>query len=216
MVCRSITLISLVACSFVLSACVTTSMQGYADLQPPPHSIQHIAVLAPPAAIPALAEEARKIGVLLEDANVILPPTRQYSEGEVRAAMAARGVDGVLVVTVNGDSGVQQRYAGTISNTNYNGTSTSNAMVMGNMIYGSCEVSGTATTTSTPVYRYSRTIVWQARLSDPQTSRKFWVGNGQTQSGGSLFVGDAVNANNAASAIFNDLKSKGLVAPSQT
>jgi hypothetical protein len=42
--------------------------------------------------------------------------------------------------------------------------------------------------------------------------KEFWVGNGQTQSGGSLFVGDAVNAANAASAIFNDLQSKGVIA----
>jgi hypothetical protein len=71
--------------------------------------------------------------------------------------------------------------------------------------------SGTATTTATPIYHYSRAIGFEARLSDPQTSRKYWVGSGQTQSGGSLFVGDAVNAANAASTIFNDLQSKGLI-----
>jgi len=125
--------------------------------------------------------------------------------------MAAHGIDGVLVVNVTGDTGVQQRYAGTIANTSYSGTSSGNAMVMGNMIYGSGMSSGTATTTATPVYHYSRAIGFDARLSDPQTSRKYWVGSGQTQSGGSLFVGDAVNAANAASTIFNDLQSKGLI-----
>ena len=186
-------------------------MQGYADLQPPPHPIQHIAAIAPPALIPALANEASKRSVVLEDANVILPPTRQYNETEIRQAMAAHGIDGVLVVNVTGDTGVQQRYAGTIANTSYSGTSSGNAMVMGNMIYGSGMSSGTATTTATPVYHYSRAIGFDARLSDPQTSRKYWVGSGQTQSGGSLFVGDAVNAANAASTIFNDLQSKGLI-----
>jgi hypothetical protein len=186
-------------------------MQGYADLQPPAHPIQHVAAIAPPALIPALTNEASKRGVVLEDANVILPPTRQYNETEIRQAMAAHGIDGVLVVNVTGDTGVQQRYAGTIANTSYSGTSSGNAMVMGNMIYGSGMSSGTATTTATPVYHYSRAIGFEARLSDPQTSRKYWVGSGQTQSGGSLFVGDAVNAANAASTIFNDLQSKGLI-----
>jgi hypothetical protein len=201
--------------SIMLAGCVTTSMQGYADLQPPPHPFQHIAVIASSALIQPLVSEAAKRGVLLEDANVILPPTRQYNETEIRRAMAAHGIDGVLVVNVIGDTGVQQRYAGTIANTQYTGTSTGSAMVMGNMIYGSGMSSGTATTTSTPIYHYSRAIGFEARLSDPQTSRKFWVGNGQTQSGGSLFVGDAVNAANAASSIFNDLQSKGLISARQ-
>jgi hypothetical protein len=208
-------MLALGASAIGLSACITTSMQGYADLEPPPHPLQHIAVFAPPALLPALASEASKRGVLLEDARVILPPTRQYNEAEVRQAMAARGVDGVLVVNVTGDTGVQQQYAGTIANTSYSGNSSGNAMIVGNMIYGSGMSSGTATTTSTPVYRYSRAIGFEARLSDPQTSRKYWVGSGQTQSGGSLFVGDAVNATNAASSIFNDLQSKGLLAARQ-
>jgi hypothetical protein len=190
---------------------VTTSMQGYADLQPPAHPIQHIAAIAPPALIPALAKEASRRSVLLEDANVILPPTRQYNEAEIRQAMAAHGIDGVLVVNVTGDTGVQQRYAGTITNTDYSSTSSGSAMMMGNMIYGSDMTSGTATTIATPIYHHSRAVAFEARLSDPQTSRKFWVGGGQTKSGGALFMGDATTAADAASAIFNDLHAKGLV-----
>jgi hypothetical protein len=96
-----------------------------------------IAAIAPPALIAAMVKEASKRGVTLEDANVILPPTRQYNETEIRQAMVAHGIDGVLVVNVTGDTGVQQRYAGTIANTSYSETSSGNAMVMGNMIYGS-------------------------------------------------------------------------------
>jgi len=198
-----------------LGGCVTTSMQGYADLQPPAHPIQHIAVIAPPALISALANQASKHGITLEDANVILPPTRQYDEAQIRQAMAAHGIDGVLVVNVTGDTGVQSRYAGTIANTSYSGTSSGNAMVMGNMIYGNGSSYGTATTTSTPVYHYSRAVAFEARLSDPQTSRKFWVGSGQTKSGGSLFMGDATSAADAAASIFNDLQTKGLIQASQ-
>jgi hypothetical protein len=203
------------ACASVLGGCVTTSMQGYADLQPPAHPIQHIAVIAPPALITALAKEAGKRGVTLEDANVILPPTRQYDEAQIRQAMATHGIDGVLVVNVTGDTGVQQRYAGTTANTSYSGTSSGSAMVMGNMIYGNGASYGTATTTATPVYHYSRAVAFEARLSDPQTSRKFWVGSGQTKSGGSLFMGDATSAADAAASIFNDLQTKGLIGVNQ-
>jgi hypothetical protein len=59
----------------------------------PAHPIQHIAAFAGPALLPALASEAKKQGVLLEDALSFLPPTRQYNEAEIRQAMAkARGV----------------------------------------------------------------------------------------------------------------------------
>ena len=143
--------------------------------------------------------------------------------------MSSHGVDAVLVVNVVGDTGVQERYVGTVTNTtssttsSYSGTSSGNAMVMGNMIYGTGTTSGTgithgtgmssgtATTTSTPVYHYSRAVAFEARLSDPQTSRKFWVGSGQTKAGGSLFMGDATSAADAASSIFNDLQTKGLI-----
>jgi hypothetical protein len=208
---RIFAVIVIAASAIALSACVTTSMQGYADLQPPASPIQHIAAIAPPALVPALAREASKRGVVVEDANVILPPTRQYNETEVRQAMAAHGIDGVLVVNVTGDTGVQQQYAGTIADTSYSGTSSGNATVMGNMIYGTGMSSGTATTTTTPIFRYKRATAFEARLSDPQTSRKFWVGGGQTQAGGALFMGDAASASNAASAIFNDLQTKGLI-----
>jgi hypothetical protein len=130
---------------------------------------------------------------------------------EVRQAMVAHGIDGVLVVNVTGDTGVQQQYAGTIANTTYSGASSGSAMVVGNTIYGTGMSSGSATTTATPMYRYNRVVAFQARLSDPQTSRKFWVGSGQVQSGGALFVGDSASASNAASTIFNDLQTKNLI-----
>src|SRR5262249_31716456 len=70
--------------------------------------------------------------------------------------------------------------------------------------------SGTATTTSTPVYHYSRAVAFEARLSDPQTSRKFWVVSGQTKSGGSLFMGAPPTVPPPFSTSF---QTKGLIGP---
>jgi len=200
----------------LISGCVTTSMQGYADLQPPAAPIQHIAAIAPPALIAQLTIEASKRGIILEDANTILPPTRQYTEADVRKAMAAHGVDGVLVVNVTGDTGVRQQYAGTLVNSNSSGIASANGMVVGNMIYGSGSYSGTTTSVATPIYHYSRNVGFEARLSDPVTSRKYWVGAGNTRAGGALFMADATSAADAASAIFNDLQSKGLIGAHST
>src|SRR5712671_1293992 len=159
------------ACATVLAGCVTTSMQGYADLDRPAHPVEHIAVVAPPALIAALTAEAPKHGLVVEDGNVIVPPTRPYKDAEIRQLLATRGVDGVLVVSVTGDSGVQQRYAGTIFSGNYSGTSSGNAMIVGNTISGTAASSGTMSATSAPVYRYGRTVAFHARLSDPKSGR---------------------------------------------
>ncbi len=70
---RLLAVIIIAASATVVGGRVTASMQRYADLRSPTHSIQHIAAIALPSLIPALANEASKRGVALEDANVILP-----------------------------------------------------------------------------------------------------------------------------------------------
>jgi hypothetical protein len=202
----------ILTCVTALAGCVTTSMQGYADLERPSRPVEHIAVVAPPALVAALATESGKHGLIIEDGNVIVPPTRPYRDGEIRQLLTARGVDGVLVVSVTGDTGVQERYAGTIFSGNYSGTSSASAVRVGDTISGTGVSSGTMSATSIPVYRYSRTVAFRARLSDPKSGRNLWVGGGQTRAGGSLFMGDATSARNAASTILNDLREKELIA----
>ena len=155
-----------------------------------------------------MAAESPKHGLVVEDGNIIVPPTRPYKDAEIQQLLATRGVDGVLVVSVTGDTGVQQRYAGTIFSGNYSGTSSGSAVLTGNMISATATSSGTMSATATPVYRYSRTVAFQARLSDPKSGRNLWVGGGQTQAGGALFMGDAASARDAASAILNDLQER--------
>jgi hypothetical protein len=73
-------------------------MQGYADLERRACAIEHVAVVAPPALVAALATESLKYGLIAKDGNVIVPPARQYKDAEIRQLLAIRGVDGVLVV----------------------------------------------------------------------------------------------------------------------
>jgi hypothetical protein len=155
------------ACAAVLAGCVTTSMQGYADLDRPTRPVEHVAVVAPPALLAALATESPKHGLIIEDSNVIVPPTRQYKDAEIRQLLATHGIDAVLVVSVTGDTGVQERYAGTILSGNYS--------------------YGTMTATATPTYRYSRTVAFQARLSDPKSGRNLWVGSSNAGGRGSVY-----------------------------
>jgi hypothetical protein len=206
--------------ALTLSACITTSMQGYADRELPQHPVQRIAILvsAPTNLAVSLqsniAGQAKERGLFAEDVLLILPPTRTYNNTEIKSTLAKDGIDAVLVLNV-GDSGVRKEYAGTYFYGGYSGTSnaTGTATSFGNVTNISVNgtSSGTMSATAVPTYRYSRQSAFQARLLDASTGRTLWVGNGQVQAGGLLFVGDGASAGSAASAIFDDMHNKGII-----
>jgi hypothetical protein len=206
--------------ALTLSACVTTSMQGYADREIPAQPLQRIVVYVaaqgPLAATlqASVGEEARRHRVTADDALAILPPTRTYTDAEIRKTLDANRIDGVLVVNV-GDTGVMKEYAGTFFQASYSGDSIASGTAIGVGSATNISLSGTSsatmTGTATPTYRYKRETNFNARLIDVKSGRNLWVGNGQVTAGGSLFVGDRTSAANAMSAIFNDLQSKGLI-----
>jgi hypothetical protein len=152
--------------------------------------------------------------VLAQDALDVFPPTRTYSDAEIKSELARDGMDAVLVVTV-GDTGIQREYAGTVFYST--GMATTNAMgtasTFGNFtnLSATATTTGQATTITTPRYRYSRQTNFQAKLIEASSGRVLWVGSGDVQAGGLLFVGSGVNANSTATAIFNDLQNKGLI-----
>jgi hypothetical protein len=168
----------------------------------------------------SIADVARKHGIVAEDALTILPPTRTYSDAEVRKAPAERGVDGVLVITV-ADSGVVSQYAGTLFSSSYSGaTSVSGTGTqMGNTstVALSGSTTGTSFGSATPTYRYSRKTDFTARLVEPSSGRNLWVGNGEvsTEGGkgqlGRLTVTDGASSSYAIGAVFDDLQKKGLI-----
>ncbi|MGH6790527.1 MAG: hypothetical protein ACRECC_12715 [Pseudolabrys sp.] len=212
--------------AFGISGCVQTSIQGYADRELPSQTIQHLAVyVAAPGPLAStmqtnIVSEARKHGILAEDALTILPPTRKYTDAEVRKALVERNVDGVLLITV-ADSGVMSQYAGTIFQSSYSGTSLANGTITrtGNMSTVSVNgnYSGTGYGSATPTYRYSRHTAFSARLVEPKSQRNLWVGNGEVNTNGGkgiigrLVVADGVSSSNSISAIFDDLQKKGLI-----
>ena len=215
-----------IAGTLALAGCTSTTIQGYADRDLPSKAAQHIAAyVAAPGPLASsmeasIAEEARKRGILAEDALTILRPTRTYTDAEVRRALAERGVDGVLLITV-ADTGVVSQYAGTIFSGSYSGTGSASGTItnMGNTSAVGLNGSSTGTMygTSTPTYRYSRKTNFTARLVDPQSGRNLWVGNGEvsTEGGrgliGRLTVTDSASSSHAVNAVFDDLQKKGLI-----
>jgi hypothetical protein len=211
-----------VGLAFAVGGCVTTSMQGYADKDLPSQPIAHVAALIT-APLPlsqsmqaSLADEGAKLHVAIDDALTIFPPTRQYTDAEVKHELKERGIDGVLVVNV-GDSGVMQQYAGTILSGGYSGSTTGFATVntyggMSTVNYQGMST-GNFIGSATPVYRSSRQTTFSAKLIEALTGRILWVGNGQIDASGKLFVGIDTSASKAAEAILMDWQTKGIVVP---
>lgn len=203
----------------LLSGCITTSMQGYADRDPPARPVKHLAayVVAPTGLATSfqtsIAQEAAKRGILADDAYILLPPTRSYNDAEIRKVLAATNVDAVLIINV-GDTGVVREYAGTFQaeysgSTDISGTVTRSGNVSSVALAGS--TSGTMTGISSPIHRYSRQTAFRARLVEPATGRSLWVGSGEVSAGGRLFVGNGSSASSSATAIFDDLSAKRLI-----
>ncbi len=207
-------------CPIVLSGCITTAMQGYADRNPPARPVERIVnyVVAPTALASSfqssLAQEAAKRGIAAEDAYALLPPTRTYTDAEIRRVLAESNVDAVLIVNV-GDTGVLKEYAGTFFQGQYSGSTDTSGTIARNGAFSNVALtgnsSGTVTGTSTPMHRYSRQTTFQARLVEAATARNLWVGSGEVSAGGKLFVGNGSSASSSASAIFDDLRAKGII-----
>ena len=188
------------AISVGLAGCITTSMKGYADRSLPDASPRQIATLiSAPTALAnslqaAISREAHNRGIISRDVLEILPPTRSYNDQEIRSALSREKIDAVLIVDI-GDSGVRKEYAGSFFSGTYSGGA------------GFGTISGS----STPDYSYHRQTAFKARLLEASSGRTLWVGGGQVQAGGVLFIGDGANANSTAAAIFDDLQRKGVL-----
>jgi hypothetical protein len=174
-------LLGVVLPALCLVGCIETTMQGYADRELPAKPVSRlVAYVAGPSLLASslqssISEEARKRGVVAQDALLLFPPTRAYTNAEVRQGLADNAVDGVLVINV-GDTGVLQQCAGTILTGEYSGTPTANGTINGfgntSTVSLSGVSSGTMTAAATPVYRYKRETAFTAQLLEPATSRK--------------------------------------------
>src|ERR1700730_12546314 len=104
--------------AIALSACVTTATTGVDGEVASRPGGRLVASVAGPGGLASSIQsginiEARRRGLSAENALALLPPTRRYTDADIRQALADRGIDGVLVINV-GDSGVPRQYAGTI------------------------------------------------------------------------------------------------------
>ena len=180
-----------------LSGCLT-SESGVADRMLPPRQLNRIvAYVAGPAAVAAnlqttISGEARRRGLVADNALALFPPTRSYTDADIRQALAARGVDGVLIINV-GEASVPRQYAGTI-------------------LQGQSTVPSASAAAASSVNGYPRATTFTARLIEPATARNLWDGFGHVETSGVFTADDGSGAASAVAAIFEELQQKGIVA----
>jgi hypothetical protein len=182
--------------TIALSACAATATRDGELVSRPVSRL--VAYVAGPGRLASNIQssiniEARRRGLLADNALNLLPPTRPYTDADIRQALAARGIDGVLIINV-GDSGVPRQYAGTIFQGRYPVSSVTMAAV-------------------TSVNGYPHPTTFTARLLEPATARNLWDGIGDVDTSGLFSADDGTGAASAVAAIFDELQQKGIIAP---
>jgi hypothetical protein len=116
----------------------------------------------------SLASEAAKLHVIVDDAQAIVPPSRQYDDAEIKHDLKERGVDAILVVNI-GDSGIEEHYVGTVLSGGFSGVESGTGTVnsyggISTISYGGT-VSGNSYAVASPIYRATVRRRFQPRLS---------------------------------------------------
>lgn len=144
----------------------------------------------------------------------VLPPTRAYSDGEIREYLANARVDGVLIVALTDDQTASQYLRSIVSGSASTvGTQSGRMSIYGNNAYwsGVAQTNTSARTVATPVYGYRRTAFAAVGLFDRQTGNIAWRGDMRVSGQGALNVTDGVFISAASKEIAYRLKSAQLI-----
>jgi hypothetical protein len=187
----------------MLSACASELVQGEGSPEAPIRPVSRLAayVTGPNSVVSSfqanIAVEAARHGLAAENALLLFPPTHAYADLEIRQGLAARSIEGLLIINI-GDAGVQREYAGTI----FQGRSPI--------------VSGPGAAAVAFVHGYPRQTTFTARLLDTATGRRLWEGAGQFGEKGFLSSGTSPTISESVAVVFDDLQTKRVVGPLDT
>jgi hypothetical protein len=186
----------LAAIAVALTGCLTSSAPNagrMAAIRPVSHFVAYVA--APPALAPrirsSIAAEAGRRGLVADDALALFPPSRSYVDADIRQVLAARAVDGVLIVNV-GETGVPRQFAKTM----FRGPPVAPAAAA-----SVAAINGDPSSTS-----------FTAELIEPAGARSLWNGSGIVDAGGMFSEDDGSGAALTIGALFDELQRKGFLA----
>ena len=193
--------------SALLAACAPAEIQGYADPRPPERPVVSLAALV-------IADEALQSGSERElqraatarhlafvDARALAPPTRAYSDDEIRKELTAHGVDSLLEVTIGYTSARQTVEGGGLGRGFNLGVASGEAMKV---------QFGDRSTGLATGRRTEKPVKFMARLFDLSSGRVVWVGSGQTAAAPE-HLSQMIAVRTSVEAIFRDLATKHLL-----
>lgn len=202
----------------VLCGCVTTEIRDYSDTEHAAQRTRSTAVIAETSDV-GLAEaieqglqtDLAQHGVRTVRMQTLLPPTRAYTDKEVKNKLSRQGIDTVLAVHVL-DSSESSQIIGLYSSGNAHVNTYGTAYGIGNMAYGNAYSNISMNTTTTPIRKFKRHTVAQTQLTDVASGQVVWRGQLETNAGGALFMSDSATASDLALRIVNALAQKGHIA----
>ena len=185
--------------AMALSGCGSALLQSETSPQLSPRPVRAIgAYVAGPNALAAsfqanIAVEATRHGLTADNVSALFPPTRAYTNAEIRQGLAARSIDSVMIIRI-GDAPGQRQYAGTILQERSVGS-------------GGPTAAAIATVNGNPT-----PSTFSARLVDVASGRKLWDGEGQIASGAYSLFANGTTVEDAVATLFDDLQDKGMIA----
>ena len=199
-------ILTVIAASFMLSACITTSVKSYSDSDFKATRVSKILIdlsQMPPSnkdeVEAPLLEKMKLAGVAATPIFSLIPPTKEYSAEQVKALIMQGAYDAILTIQITGDKS-QSTYVGSTSYTNINAYA-----------YGS-RVNANANGFSTPIVAARGVTNFRATLFDPATGKKIWVADLSSEAKGTAFVGKSDKiAADAADALVKKLKEDGKI-----
>jgi hypothetical protein len=200
----------------VTSGCVTTQVKGYTDSKYRGAIIGSVAVLAnsqdvglSEAIESGLESSLKQYGVRTVRSQTILPPTRAYTEQEIRDSLTGNGIAALLIVNIAGSETSSETIG-------YNTFGTATATTYGSAYatgYNSAYYSGsTGITGSSQTYavkRFDRNTIASSTLYDVQTGDVMWTSNSETKAGGALYMSDDTTGGDLAESIVKSLAESG-------
>lgn len=192
--------------SLILTACVETTVQSQTDPEFKGSKVSKIVIdlSALPLQLktqtePILIEQLKAAGVQAVNIRDVAPATRDYTPDQLQSIIAGSGYEAIMFIQMT-DSGSRTSYAGSINNTSYTGNFNGNQFNMNS--------SGI----STPLILAMGNNAFKATLYDNRTGRKIWIGELDTQTRGTAFVGKmGVIASSAVQALVSKLKEDGRI-----
>lgn len=194
----------------LLSACISTQIEGYTDPEYKDYQAKKVAVFMSGADsfVPEMEKQLVSkfnesfVGAVL--AKEILPPTRNYSAAEIEKVLLKEGVDAILFVYPRSDD-TSSRYGGSM----ISGRSSTSGMgsVYGNGYSYNAYTSSSAV--STPIYYSNRELSLVVELATLKGQNPIWKGIVHSKAGGHLYVKDGVTAKQIANDVFVRLRDAG-------